>query len=63
MSVRHGTKLGKVLSLALAASVAQAQPGQPAVPGLSDTAVIIIGTVLSLLVIYAIVAAHLRKEG
>lgn len=51
------------LLLLLATSVAEAQqPGQPAVPGLSDTAVIIIGTVLSLLVIYAIIAAHLRKD-
>ena len=32
------------------------------VPGVSDTAAVIIGTVLSLLVIYAIVAANLRKE-
>lgn len=51
------------LLLLLATSVAETQqPGQPAVPGLSDTAVIIIGTVLSLLVIYAIIAAHLRKD-
>lgn len=32
------------------------------VPGVSDTTAVIIGTVLSLLVIYAIVAANLRKE-
>jgi hypothetical protein len=38
--------------------VLQARPGS--VPGLSDTAAIIIGTVLTLLVLYAIVAAHLR---
>lgn len=38
----------------------QTPPGS--VPGVSDTAAIIIGTVLSLLVIYAIVAANLRKE-
>lgn len=41
------------------------QPQQPppgSIPGVSDTAAIVIGTVLSLLVIYAIVAAHLRKE-
>jgi hypothetical protein len=31
------------------------------VPGLSDTAAIIIGTLLTLLVISAIVAAHLRR--
>lgn len=41
------------------------QPPQPApgsVPGISDAAAILIGTVLSLLVIYAIVAANLRKD-
>lgn len=39
------------------------QQGRPgSVPGISDTTAIIIGTVLSLLVIYAIVAANLRKE-
>ena len=32
------------------------------VPGVSDTAAVIIGAVLSLLVIYAIVAANLRKD-
>lgn len=46
-------------------AVLQQQPPPPppgSVPGVSDTAAIVIGTVLSLLVIYAIVAAHLRKE-
>ncbi len=33
------------------------------IPGLSDTVAIILGTVLVLLVIYAIVAANLRKNG
>ena len=32
------------------------------VPGVSDTAAVVIGTVLSLLVLYAIIAANLRKE-
>jgi hypothetical protein len=36
----------------------QTPPGS--VPGLSDAAAIIIGLLLTLLVIYAIVAAHLR---
>jgi len=37
-------------------------PPGPVAPGLSDTAVVILGTALCLLVIYAIVAAHLRKR-
>ena len=37
----------------------QQPPGS--VPGLSDTAAIIIGGLVTLLVIYAIVAANLRK--
>jgi hypothetical protein len=44
---------------ALHAALLQAPPGS--VPGLSDTAAILIGTFLTLLVIYAIVAAHLRR--
>jgi hypothetical protein len=39
------------------------QQGIPgSVPGMSDVAATIIGTVLALVVIYAIVAANLRKE-
>ena len=38
----------------------QTPPGS--VPGLSDAAAIIVGFLLTLLVIYAIVAAHLRKS-
>lgn len=38
----------------------QQQPSG-SVPGVSDTAAIVIGTLLTLLVIYAIVAANLRK--
>jgi hypothetical protein len=38
----------------------QTPPGS--VPGLSDPAAIFIGAFLTLLVIYAIVAAHLRRR-
>lgn len=48
------------MSLAVLFLEQQGRPGL--VPGISDTTAIIIGTVLSLLVIYAIVAANLRKE-
>jgi len=48
------------MSLAVLFLEQQGRPGS--VPGISDTTAIIIGTVLSLLVIYAIVAANLRKE-
>lgn len=47
---------------ALAVLLLQPPPRSGSVPGLSDAAAIIIGTVLSLLVIYAIVAANLRRE-
>jgi len=39
------------------------QPLRPgSVPGIGDTAAVAIGTVLSLVVIYAIVAANLRRR-
>jgi|GEM_PF-6852704 len=43
----------------------QPPPPSPAgsVTGISDTAAVLIGTVLSLLVIYAIVAARFRRDG
>ncbi len=50
-----------LLSLLGASAPSSPSPG-PVVPGFSDTGVIILGTALCLLVIYAIVAAHLRKE-
>lgn len=49
-----------MIAATLLAAQQQTPPGS--VPGISDTVAIIIGTVLSLLVIYAIVAANLRKE-
>lgn len=51
-----------MMSAALTALLQQPQPSPGSVPGISDAAAIIIGTALSLLVIYAIVAAHLRKD-
>lgn len=39
----------------------QTPPGS--VPGVSDAAAIVIGTALTLFVLYAIAAAHLRKSG
>ncbi|HXF83685.1 MAG TPA: hypothetical protein VNN19_13120 [bacterium] len=48
---------------ALAVLLLQQPPPPPdgSVPGLSDTAAVVIGTVLSLLVLYAIVAANWRQ--
>jgi hypothetical protein len=37
------------------------QPRPGSIPGISDTTAIVAGTLLTLVVIYAIVAAHLRK--
>lgn len=47
------------MAVGLAFLAQQQPPGS--VPGVSDTAAIIIGTLLTLVVIYAIVAANLRK--
>lgn len=48
----------------MAVALWTAQQAAPAgsVPGVSDTAAVIIGTALSLLVLYAIVAAHLQQD-
>jgi hypothetical protein len=40
----------------------QSSPPSGSVPGVSDAAAVVIGAVLSLLVLYAIVSAHLRKR-
>lgn len=47
--------------MTLGLSVFLQQPSPGSVPGVNDTAAIIIGTLLTLVVIYAIVAANLRK--
>lgn len=62
---RHQASTSSTDAVIGALTVAGAQPPappSPVVPGLGDTGVVLIGTVLCLLVIYAIVAAHLRKE-
>ncbi len=45
----------------IAGQVASPPASRPVVP-LGDTSAVVLGTVVCLLVIYAIVAAHLRKE-
>ncbi len=45
----------------IAGQVGTSPPTRPVVP-LGDTAAVLLGTIVCLLVIYAIVAAHLRKE-
>ena len=62
--MRRWWTLAGLLVFVARGQVTAAPPGQPAptVPGISDTVVVIIGTVISLLVIYAIAAAHFRKE-
>ena len=47
------------MAVGLSFLLQQQSPGS--VPGVSDTAAIIIGTLLTLVVLYAIVAANLRK--
>jgi hypothetical protein len=47
---------------ALALLLLPQPPPAGSVPGLGDTAAIVIGTLLSLLVLYAIVAAHRRDR-
>ncbi len=63
MHWQAGLQVAWALVLSLTGASAPSSPSpSPVVPGFSDTGVIILGTALCLLVIYAIVAAHLRKE-
>lgn len=41
----------------------QQPPPSGSVPGVGDTAAVVVGTVLSVLVLYAIIAANLRTKG
>jgi len=52
-----------MVGMDLPLALLQQPPPSPSgsVPGISDTAAVVIGTVLSLVVIYAIVAARLRR--
>ncbi len=56
----HPWKIGGLTGLT--APSPQPSPSPGAVPGLGDVQLLLLGTALCVLVIYAIVAAHRRKE-